>query len=64
MWFKVTADVKCSRGDCVYYDREPQGKPCRNCTCCYKSDSMSKSFKYESKEVIQCPKRSVTESGR
>lgn len=64
MWMEVTADVKCSRGDCVYYDKLPEDMPCKCCTCCYKSDSISKSFKYESTEVIQCPKRSATESGR
>lgn len=51
MWLKVTANVKCSRGDCKHYDKLPEDMPCRNCTCCYKSESMCKSFKYESKTI-------------
>lgn len=48
MWTKPKTDIKCPRGDCVYYSTPRNDAPCSCCTCCNSSNAMSKSFNYVS----------------
>lgn len=51
MWTKPTADVKCPRGDCCYYDVPDDSPQCGNCTCNYRSGGMCGTFNYTSKSI-------------
>lgn len=51
MWGKIPKTVKCPRGDCVHYNTPRDEHPCKDCTCCYLSESMCKSFNYKSKTL-------------
>lgn len=32
MWGKLPFNIKCPRGDCRFYDRDPAEDPCQTCT--------------------------------
>ena len=49
MWMKLTADVKCPRGDCKHYDCNPDEPPCRFCTCNRSREGGCRHFAYESR---------------
>ena len=49
MWTNTTANVKCPRGDCKYYDLKADEAPCSFCTCNRRSDSMCRHFAYQPK---------------
>lgn len=54
MWWRVMGDVKCSRGDCVYYNYNEASIPCSRCNANMRNkDNMSKSFNFKSKDVGQ-----------
>lgn len=62
MWGKIPKTVKCPRGDCEHYNTPRNEHPCKDCTCCYLSESMCKSFCYKSKilegvEICEIRKR-------
>ena len=48
MWGKQPKGIKCCRGDCVHYSTPSDENPCRNCTCCYVSNAVCKSFNFQS----------------
>lgn len=52
MWWKVTGDVKCPRGDCIYHSYDETSAPCSGCNANMRNKSnMGKSFNFKSKDV-------------
>ena len=51
MWMKVTADIKCTRGDCLHYDTPCDQNPCKRCTCNRKQNFIGRNFLFEQKPV-------------